>query len=348
MRYWVGDDDVGLVGGAIVLIVAALLAWLSTRLVETPFRRWDWLVRRPLLSVVLSLVLLLIPAVAAYGWSQQLQGRIDSALTAWRELHAAATPVVPAGTVIPAPVMIRQDRPGEEIRLCNQGTAGGSLISCAYGDVDGDVTIVSVGGSHVSQWVRVLNQIGKEKGYRIVNMTKDGCTFTVGKFLHRSCPVWNKRAMAAIIELKPDLVFAMGTRATRNKWVVTSETVPTGYQQAFAQLAEHGIPVLGLRDNPWFGFDVAQCVSSAAAPWARCGRPRDEVLRATSPTAGVDAPNVHFADLTDLYCDDAFCPAVRDGILVYRDRHHLTTTYTFVHKHRLETAIEDALKRFAP
>jgi peptidoglycan/LPS O-acetylase OafA/YrhL len=347
MRYSLGSDDVGIVGGAVVLVVAAVLAWLSTRLVETPVRRWSWLAPRPVLSIAVSLLILLVPSGAVFGWAKVLQGRVDAALVEWSALHASATPTVPPGVVVPAPVMLPEDRPGTLLRLCNQSRTGRKLLACEYGDPNGRVTIVSVGGSHVGQWTRALHAVGLERGYRFVNMTKDGCTFTSGTFQDASCPVWNEAAMAAIIDLKPDLVFAMATRVGRRDWMITSEGVTEGYRRAFATLAENGIDVLGVRDNPWFGFHVPQCVSASASPWTECGRAQAGVLDMTSPFEGVDAPNVHFVDLTDLYCTEGFCPAVKDGVLVYRDKHHLTRTFTFLNRGRVADAIEAALAKAA-
>ena len=343
MRYRMGDDDVGLVGGAVVLVGAAVLAWLSTRLVETPVRRWSWLAPRPALSIAVSLALLLAPIGALYGWSQALEQRIEVALGARDRLLADPALTVPAGEVVPAPVMVREDRPGEAMALCDQTATGSGLMVCEHGDPEGGVTIVAVGGSHVSQWMRTLNAIGRAKGYRIVSMAKDSCTFTTGRFEDKSCPAWNEKAMRAIVELKPDLVFAIATRATRRDGRVYRESVPSGYRQAFAALADSGIPVLGLRDNPWFSYDVAQCVSTFAPDWTRCGRDLTDVLAAASPTAGVEAPNVYFADFTDLYCSDGFCPAVKNGILVYRDRHHITGTFAYLQQARMTEAIEAAL-----
>lgn len=199
--------------------------------------------------------------------------------------------------------------------------------------------------SHVSQCMRTLNAIGKKRGYRIVSMIKDACTFTTGRFQHRTCPAWNKEAMAVIIEMKPDLVFAMSTRSTRRNNLIRTEAVLKGYRRAFARLAEHDIPVLGLRDNPWFTHDMAQCVSAFAPDWTRCGHDLDRVLLPASPTAGVNAPNVTFVDFTDLYCADGFCPAVKNGILIYRDRHHLTGTFAYLQKDYLDAAITTALAR---
>lgn len=343
MRYRLGDDDVGLVGGLVVLLGAAALAWLSTRLVETPLRRWSWLAPKPLVSIALSLVLLLVPLAALYGWMRGMDMRVAAAVVMRDAVLADPLLAVPAGEVVPAPVLAKEDRAGPRIRGCNQTMAASALKTCVHGDPDGKVTIVAVGGSHVAQWLRALSAVGSEHGYRIVAMTKDDCTFTTLPFRHESCTSWNRKAMAEILELRPDLVLAIATRTSRRGEFYNDEAFDEGYRAAFARLGEAGIRVMGLRDNPWFGYDVAQCVSVFRPDWARCGQAEGNVMAAVSPLAGVEMDNVHFADITDIYCTEGFCPAVENGILVYRDRHHVTGTFALLQKDRLAAEIAAAL-----
>ena len=39
------------------------------------------------------------------------------------------------------------------------------------------------------------------------------------------------------------------------------------------------------------------------------------------------SPGASFIDMTDALCGDELCPAVRDGLIVYRDDNHLTGRY---------------------
>lgn len=71
-----------------------------------------------------------------------------------------------------------------------------------------------------------------------------------------------------------------------------------------------------------------------------CDEPRATLLAGISPAEGLDLAGVTFADFTDLFCDETRCWAVRDGILVYRDRSHITNSFARVHAGRLSAAIE--------
>jgi hypothetical protein len=60
------------------------------------------------------------------------------------------------------------------------------------------------------------------------------------------------------------------------------------------------------------------------------GRPRNAVLDDQSVLAElIRIPaGVAYVDMTDTVCDDSNCEVIRDGLLIYRDRHHLSATYS--------------------
>ena len=62
-----------------------------------------------------------------------------------------------------------------------------------------------------------------------------------------------------------------------------------------------------------------------------CATPRDLALGArdmSQPAAVAAVPGVHLVDLTDWICPAQVCPSVVGGVLVLRDRGHLTATYS--------------------
>jgi hypothetical protein len=128
----------------------------------------------------------------------------------------------------------------------------------------------------------------------------------------------------------------------RTRYVAREERVLLGFLEIVADYDKRGIRALALRDNPRHQFDVPQCVGLYGPEAKRCGVARDEVYAATVPT--IEAPNVTFADLSDLFCDDTWCPAVRDGLLLYRDLHHVTRTFVLHHVDRIDEAVEAALR----
>ena len=49
--------------------------------------------------------------------------------------------------------------------------------------------------------------------------------------------------------------------------------------------------------------------------------------------------SVALLDLTDQFCNDEICWAVKDGVAVYRDSHHITATYA----ERISPTLRDAV-----
>lgn len=329
-RLLLREQALGLGAGLGVILASAALAFATTYGFERPFRRWPLLNGRPALAIALS-VLLMVPA--------------GLGLFALREAYrheVAAT----AGGYRPAPVVARQDVPRSYKDGCHQTIWDPTVRECRYGVPDGVRTIVLVGGSHSLQWLPALEKIAAERHYTIVNMTKSACLFSlddtsISLVDQKSCLAWARAAVARIGELVPDLVLTIGTRGRG-----AGEHVPQGYLDAWTALGRHTIPVLALRDNPWFNFDVIGCLEAEGASHDDCAVARAEVLGDVAAAAGDLPGNVAFADFSDLFCDDATCWAVRDGILVYRDEHHITGTFALVHADRLEQAIDSALDRF--
>jgi hypothetical protein len=128
-----------------------------------------------------------------------------------------------------------------------------------------------------------------------------------------------------IAELRPDAVVTLATRDVR---VGLTEQTPAGFVEQWRRLADLGIPVLAIRDNPRFAFDVPDCVRQHGRDDDPCGVDRESVYAADPPYTHLDVPpNVSFLDLADHLCDDTRCPAEIGNVLVYLDDNHVTASY---------------------
>jgi hypothetical protein len=86
-----------------------------------------------------------------------------------------------------------------------------------------------------------------------------------------------------------------------------------------------------IRDTAWLPEEPARCLLRHPGNQAACAWQRDAVTRSPSyPRADLAAlsPRVEVIDLNDQICDGPTCPAVRRGVVVMYDRHHLTTTFS--------------------
>jgi peptidoglycan/LPS O-acetylase OafA/YrhL len=206
-----------------------------------------------------------------------------------------------------------------------------------------------VGDSHAVAPAGAFDLIGKERGWRIDVAARAACHWS-----HRelgwnfadnrvACRAWNDQLedYLAAPEQK-DLDAIIVTHSARKltkpigsetKW----EATVNGMVEAWAARPSTDVKIIALTDNPMFEPDTAAylrkdlgCISQHSPETAgrACGKPRAEVLKDDPhPEAITRDPNGALVDLTHLYCDDNFCPAVIGNVIVYRDGNHLTARY---------------------
>ncbi|KAA0019339.1 acyltransferase [Salinicola corii] len=342
-RYVSGSFDVGLVPGMMIILGAGLLAFLTTWSFENPVRRSVWLSRRNLYSYGACAMLLLLPIAALSAWHHDYQERRAVANSSLDEFLQGQAP--DAGQIYPPTLIASMDLPLSSSDGCHQTPENAAIVQCSYGDRDADKTVVLAGGSHAQQWLAALKRVAEQEGFRLVTLTKGGCMLSLDAdadyMVYPSCHAWNRKVVERIKEIQPDFVF---TNATRGQG--SDEKVPSGYLSSWQALAVGGVKVLALRDNPWFGFDVPECADLHADSPERCAKPRDELLSKRSPTKAYHLDNVYFADISDMFCDETLCRPLQDHVLLYRDDHHITNTFSALAAPRIRQTLDAAEAAF--
>ncbi|WP_018297010.1 acyltransferase family protein [Corynebacterium lubricantis] len=207
---------------------------------------------------------------------------------------------------------------------------------CIYGDVNADKTVYMVGGSHVEQWVSAFDLLGKEMGFRILVDLRASCPIVLNdnSEVNEICAEYSEIVVDRIIDEDPELVVSTTTRPEPRNYGRGPDSVPQGYINFWTELAEHDIPFLGLRDNPW-GVDREGQPRDMSECWVQyedaieCGTLRHETYAPVDPSAEILAslPNMTAVDTANFFCDDTYCPAVIGNVVVYRDIHHITNAY---------------------
>lgn len=328
----------GLVDGAAVVAASILLAFASTRLVERPLRsRASRIGQR--VSVAAGSIAAL--AVGSTAWAVsvaepdavEVHGPVGAELVrraaSGRDLdlrHGNTDQPVPG---VPAAA---EDTPEIWADDCATMLMHSDVVTCEYGDPEGDLTMVLAGGSHSAHWLPGLDVAARDKGWRVVTFIKDGCRmgYTAPPGEDRkellTCTQWNREALPQIIDLDPDLLVMTSTVSGRDE----PETLPDSYLETWVLLAEHEIPVLAIRDTPRAIENRVECLAENGPTSTACDVERRSTLADVSPTEILQpAPgNVHFVDLTPYFCDETSCPAVIGNTVVYSDRNHITATYS--------------------
>jgi hypothetical protein len=199
-------------------------------------------------------------------------------------------------------------------------------------------TVAVVGDSHAEQWLAALQPLAEQNHWRLVALLKGACSFGDPASRRGDCATFNNRAMDYLDSHPVDLLVTVSTAAHRS---TPAERVVTGYETAVRAVTAHGIPVVGLRDNPRFPGSVVSCALEHGDQ--ACTSPAALKLAATNPADALTGIRGFTSlDLTDLICPDGQCLPAIGNVWVYVDDNHLTRSYsatlTTALAHRLRAA----------
>ncbi len=329
-------------GVAAAVLLSLALASITNILVENPARYSMRLRVRPVLSLALASVV----TVMSIGFSG---------------LGFVAASRAADGTDQRTFTRAHDDVPSIYGSRC-VADAGAIIVyahDCMYGNRTGASTIVLVGDSHAAQWFPALQRIAERHGWRLLVLTKTSCPVASvriysGDFRrdYRECTTWRQAVLDTILALRPAAVvvgYYAGYVTTRR--AVTPAAWLAGLHVTLRRLNAAGIPTLLLRDSPEPGFDVPTCLARAAWHGANaeveCEVPRQTALHLgtfhLAEEAASGLTNVKLLDLSDDICGERTCEPVRNGVVVYRDHHHLTATFVT----RLTPLLETPLRALA-
>jgi hypothetical protein len=115
-----------------------------------------------------------------------------------------------------------------------------------------------------------------------------------------------------------------------------------GLAVRLAQMKDAGVPVATFAETPRMAINVPECVSVHLSDLASCVRLRSRGLaNAGVVKSAAQRYGDPVLDLNDRICTPVVCPSVIGNVLIYRDDHHLTATYS----RTLAPFIQDRLRR---
>jgi peptidoglycan/LPS O-acetylase OafA/YrhL len=211
---------------------------------------------------------------------------------------------------------------------------------CVYGDTTSDFTVALYGDSHAAQWFPALNQIALERQWRLIILTKMGCTtidlITANSLVgptYPGCRPWREKVLERFVAEDVRVVFM--TNSNRLTDPSTGQPFADSIVKAesatlMTQLQSMGISPIVITDTPYPGTDVPICLSKAIKNVGSCAVSRDKGIRANRQQTSIDVAvenNAQYLDVSHWVCSLDTCPVITGNILMYRDSHHLTTTY---------------------
>jgi peptidoglycan/LPS O-acetylase OafA/YrhL len=318
---------IGLAGRIATLGLAFGLAVGSYRLIENPIRRHPRLVRRPLISLLLFLIVTIGGVEALLQWSFV----IDSGLAnAAQQVFANAA------------------QQGNQQRMdCMVLHRSVEVKQCVLGNPAAATTLAVFGDSHVLQWLPALERVATANDWRVVTFIKASCSpadiqnvdWLLGRRFYE-CEQWRESALGMLAELNPDMVVVSAKQwylsGDAGAMPVTATAWRAGMQRTLGRLTAGGRAVIYVRDTPIPGFNIPECLSRQAwQPWiygsSACTFARDGALHADistlEQTVIADYPSAHMADFTASICPQDRCQPEKDALVIYRDDNHLSAEF---------------------
>ena len=190
--------------------------------------------------------------------------------------------------------------------------------ACVYGDRSSKVVVALVGDSHASHLFPAIERIARARHWKLVVMVKVSCGFVDMRIrnLHlgreyTECATWNKNVVRRLAVLRPSLTLVVNSRRAIHH-VLSSQASNSAKGQALGRMLLR-VPgtVRVIIDSPLAGQPTATYLSLG-----------------TIERIGVAVSHDATISLTAATCSRWPCPAKVGTITKFRDREHLTATFS--------------------
>ncbi len=349
------------VGVKLLLLAGAiLLSIISYAVFENPIRRARWSAPRTAVVFAAFMAVTLATAAASFAAidkkerllsspASELVGAtalptvnytsarvVESDADALPEVVAAAAAArrgdrIPSGLTPPIGELQNESLPYSLPGGCVPVAASSASSSkiCRLGRTTSSKSIVVIGDSHAQMWMPAILRMAVRDGWLVIPLLRPGCTPDTWVD-HRglaACRPWYRWAGRQVKLLHPEVTLVGGAVG--------------GSRGAAARAAEHGMvsmarvlepasgEVVVMGDPEGLTRDPLDCLLSRHASMAKCTttwppaalQPYDDIAEQ------VRNLGIGFLDTRGWFCFEYQCPAVVGRTIVYKDNHHITSTY---------------------
>ncbi|MFN8518870.1 MAG: SGNH hydrolase domain-containing protein [Chloroflexota bacterium] len=236
-----------------------------------------------------------------------------------------------------------EDTPLAGREACHARGSDAEIHPCVFGDRRGSVRVVLYGDSHAAAWLGALDRAGRSHHWRVTSITKSACPSAHVRFVHpnhreeyQSCVRWRENAERWIGEHPHDLVIVTNHRGYDLQDESNATLQGPQADDAWRRGIEEAIGaidgrVLVLGDLPTPGRDVPACLKAHRTNIARCARSRAasvDVDHAAAERAAAESWGATYRSPAAAVCPYDPCPVVVGTTLVWRDKHHITATFS--------------------
>ena len=312
--------------------IALLLAGATYALVEKPIQRSKDLRHRTSAAAAVGVIATIVATTAVLQVGTHVVNALGSAgpstttSVSFDEVFGQSTGKN-AGNVVPPPIKARMDAPARPECLLDRTS---KQPDCTFGAAGGE-RVVLFGDSHAHQWQTALDSLAKQRKWELKVITQAGCPAPTlakrdgdtGRFSQDYCINWRNEQIDNIVAMRPKVIIM----SSSNQYLPFIDELIDSWNKTLSRLEQSGAKLVYLRDTPHPLQSIPDCISSALDDWSRCAFPLptkvDPVIAGSLRNA---IPPTTIIDLNGYLCDGNVCPAVRNGIMLYRDESHLSNT----------------------
>jgi len=207
---------------------------------------------------------------------------------------------------------------------------------CTYGDKNSSETIVLYGDSHAAQWFPTLEKLAKQRGFKLISLTKSACPAVdanrpdQGAFKQVHCTKWRQNSIERIANIKPMAVITSSFQyfTPANERVSRATWWRDGQRKLLSDLTGSTDHLIYISDTPRPLRDIPNCLASR----------NSRVCDSTQKTRVSIIFGFEVVNPTPWLCS-SFCPAIIDGTVAYRDASHISVEMALKLLPKLEEAL---------
>ncbi|MBM2617080.1 hypothetical protein JIG36_16105 [Actinoplanes sp. LDG1-06] len=244
---------------------------------------------------------------------------------------------------------------GFDNEKCEAGPRADRIEPCVFGDRASATDVVLYGDSHAGMWLPAMTQIADRLHWRLQFFGKPGCPAL-------AVTVWNQQedrvfdecdrfrdfVAGRIAATAPELVVVTNESFSQKRGrgqLITPDEWRTGLGRTLRDLHRSAGTVVVLGNTPVLDASAPECLAANQDDVRACSTSRKVATARVwnaADEAAAEATGSGYIPVLPWLCTQT-CPAVIGNVTVYRNRFHLSGTYSRMLNGVLEEAL---LERF--
>ncbi len=334
------DSRMNMADGMIVFVVSAALAHHSKLLVEDPIRARGVFDKRRWHTFAFALGCMAL-ALATAWWIDRAHSKKQKKAhrpTLAQKYYDAVHTLSPDDRAIAA-LAAKDDIAPWYRSKCRGYQRTVEPVPCDHGPLDATVNVTLIGDSHAVHWEPAFIELAKDKSWGFQMYAKTMCSMgdhsvSIGKesVVYETCDTYRDNLMKVLLREKPDIVIISQSSAHKPIGVDEdrrAEVVAQSLERTVRTLQRAGIEVLLMADTPWLKESGPECLSAPKYTPGSCDVSVERFRKRRDPVLILSDthPDIGALKMSQHLCDDKTCKVIIDGMIVYKDAHHLTARF---------------------